>query len=53
MKQAITSYVKDKWVKEEENYLLDFQAFSELHFERGIPEILFDLIFYLTGHLMN
>ena len=37
----------------EEKLDLDFETFSKFKFDHGYPEILIDLIFYLTGHMLH
>ena len=50
VKEAFAKYIKCR-VKEQDK--MDFHEFSKLKFEFGFPVILFDLIYTLTGQLIN
>lgn len=43
------NYVEDKWLTDEK-YYMDFNEFKYLDFETGLPEIYYDLIYYLSSY---
>ena len=50
IKDAFAKYIKTQ-IKNED--LMNFEDFSQLKFQYGFPVILLDLIFTLTGQLIN
>lgn len=50
VKEAFSKYVKSR-VKREDK--MDFEQFCSIPYEYGFPVILLDLIFALTGQLIN
>ena len=50
IKDAFAKYIKSRIQVEDQ---MNFEDFSKLKFQYGFPVILLDLIFTLTGQLMN